>query len=212
MVPRGWSSARCAPCCRRRCSSSPPSCHLAAARSFPPAAHAACRSLPPPVPRLRCRSYLTLGDFVSARFCMEELILLQPTSYVHHLKYAEVLFAPAGLDNLRLARAYLRRACSQAKGNHRAVGPLVSNAGHRRGRRTEATAWEESISGEEAAGAEDGRRTRRASEQLHGMAQESLRLLVLGHDAVLRRCVRSGGERLGWGGPEEHAAPRGSGA
>ncbi len=49
---------------------------------------------------------LSLGQYSQAAFCYEELVLANPLSHVHFLRYAEILYTMGGLENFKLARKY----------------------------------------------------------------------------------------------------------
>jgi tetratricopeptide (TPR) repeat protein len=50
--------------------------------------------------------YLSLSKLELAKFCLEELLLLNPDNYLYHLKYAEVVYTLGGKANVTLARQY----------------------------------------------------------------------------------------------------------
>tara|TARA_B110001452_G_scaffold243567_1_gene227081 strand:- start:334 stop:1329 length:996 start_codon:yes stop_codon:yes gene_type:complete len=59
--------------------------------------------------------YLNAVLFRRSMFCMEELLLVNPMSYMYHLRYAELLYTVAcgskgGLEQFRLARKYFAHA------------------------------------------------------------------------------------------------------
>ena len=47
--------------------------------------------------------YLSLSEYKSALFCIEEMILSNPTNYIFHLKYADILYT---IGDFRNARKY----------------------------------------------------------------------------------------------------------
>lgn len=62
--------------------------------------------------------YVSLQMYKQAAFCYEELILAQPTSPLHHLAYADVLYTLGGLDNLQNAKKYYASAVNLTGGKN----------------------------------------------------------------------------------------------
>jgi len=54
-----------------------------------------------------CELYQAAGKYSLAKFCLEELLLLNPENYAHHLHYAEILYT---LKQFTEARAYFAQA------------------------------------------------------------------------------------------------------
>ena len=76
------------------------------------------------------RVYLSLLRFEDAEFCAEELILLQPHDYMHHLRYAELLYTMHAPERkhakLELARQHFARSLElRLDGNTRALYGLA---------------------------------------------------------------------------------------
>ncbi|KAF0974347.1 hypothetical protein FDP41_006379 [Naegleria fowleri] len=63
--------------------------------------------------------YLTLGDYKSALFCIEEMILSSPENYIFHLKYADILYT---IGDFRNARKYYSQSLNiNSENNTRAL-------------------------------------------------------------------------------------------
>lgn len=66
--------------------------------------------------------YLHLSQYELAKFCMEELLLLQPDNYLNHLQYAELMYTVMSKDSLKYARQYYAQSLElKPKGNLRAL-------------------------------------------------------------------------------------------
>lgn len=79
-----------------------------------------------------CALYLGMQMYKRAAFCVEELILINPMSYLYHLRYGEILYTVGaadkggGTEQLRTARKYFAQALDlKPTGNLRAVYGLL---------------------------------------------------------------------------------------
>ncbi|KAL3926856.1 MAG: hypothetical protein SGPRY_003103 [Prymnesium sp.] len=80
--------------------------------------------------------YLNAQQFKRAAFCMEELIMINPMSYLYHLRYAEIMYTigssdkGGGTEQLRIARKYYAHSLDLKPSNNlRAVyGLLLTSA------------------------------------------------------------------------------------
>lgn len=80
-----------------------------------------------------CAIYLNFQHFKRAAFCMEELILINPMSYLFHLRYADIMYSigcadkgGGGSEQLRTARKYYAHALDlKPTDNLRAVYGLL---------------------------------------------------------------------------------------
>jgi len=93
-----------------------------------------------------CDLYLSQAQYQRAKFCMEELLLLNPMAYIHHLRYAEILLTLGGVDKggnadlVRTARKYFAHSLDlKPRGNLRALyGLLLCCAAAPKGQKTAA--------------------------------------------------------------------------
>jgi len=70
-----------------------------------------------------CELYKTQGSYSLAKFCLEELLLVNPENYIHHLHYAEVLYT---MKRFVEARAYFAQSLElKPKNNLRALYGLI---------------------------------------------------------------------------------------
>ena len=53
-----------------------------------------------------------LGSFNNAKFCLEELLVMNPNSYQNHCRYAEVRAAGRGRGSGLVVSRLLTQACS----------------------------------------------------------------------------------------------------
>jgi ER membrane protein complex subunit 2 len=80
-----------------------------------------------------CAIYLNFQQFKRAAFCMEELVLINPMSYLFHLRYADIMYTigsadkgGGGQEQLRTARKYYAHALDlKPQDNLRAVYGLL---------------------------------------------------------------------------------------
>ena len=71
------------------------------------AAGAACRApCPRPRPPPPRPTHTPMQMYAQAAYCLEEVLLHQPTSLAHHLLLADTLYTLGGAQNWRTARAY----------------------------------------------------------------------------------------------------------
>ncbi|KNC47324.1 tetratricopeptide repeat protein 35 [Thecamonas trahens ATCC 50062] len=69
------------------------------------------------------------GNYGRAAFCYEELILLEPYNYIHHLLYAEVMYTVGTPEKLDIALAYFAQAVELSPhGSPRALTGLLMAA------------------------------------------------------------------------------------
>eukprot|EP00808_Paulinella_micropora_P002805 g75771.t1 len=70
--------------------------------------------------------YIACCKFELAKFCAEELVLLQPELWVHHCLYAEILYQLGGKENLEQAMDYFAQSLElRPKANLRALYGLA---------------------------------------------------------------------------------------
>lgn len=70
---------------------------------------------------------LQLNNLKGAAFAYEELLLCEPTNFLYHTTYAELLYSLGGCDNLRLARRYFAQSLELNRANNaRATYGLVA--------------------------------------------------------------------------------------
>ncbi|CAH8540900.1 unnamed protein product [Schistosoma turkestanicum] len=69
--------------------------------------------------------YLSECDYKHAAFCMEELILSNPSNHLYYQRYAEIKYTEGGNENLELARAYYSQACLLCPNNLRSLYGLL---------------------------------------------------------------------------------------
>ncbi len=79
---------------------------------------------------LLCEIYISQQLYRRAQFCMEELLLLNPMSYLYHLRYAELLYTVASSDRgsheqFLTARKYFAHALELKPGCARALYGLM---------------------------------------------------------------------------------------
>ena len=73
-----------------------------------------------------CEMCLEVGDFNSAAFCLEEIVLSQPLDTNLHCKLGEVYATLGGIDNMKLARKHLAQALDIEPENKRALYSLIA--------------------------------------------------------------------------------------
>ncbi len=56
-----------------------------------------------------CDLYLSAQQYRRAAFCMEELILINPMSFLFHVRYAEILLTLGGVEKGPLLGSSVRR-------------------------------------------------------------------------------------------------------
>ncbi|CAH8587654.1 unnamed protein product [Schistosoma intercalatum] len=69
--------------------------------------------------------YLSECDYKHAAFCMEEMILSNPSNHLYYQRYAEIKYTEGGTENLELARAYYSQACLLCPNNLRSLYGLL---------------------------------------------------------------------------------------
>jgi len=69
--------------------------------------------------------YLNGMRYKHAAYCLEELIILQPYNYAHHLRFAELLYTLGGLDRVEVARKHFQQAEELKPGCARALYGLL---------------------------------------------------------------------------------------
>lgn len=69
--------------------------------------------------------YIQTQKLDLAKFCVEELILIQPENYLYHLQYAELNYSLGGNQNYTLAKQYYAQALELKPGNPRAMCGLL---------------------------------------------------------------------------------------
>ena len=65
--------------------------------------------------------YISQQDHKKAKFCMEELILVNPHNHLFHQRYAEILYTIGGNENMEKARKYFAQALKLDNNNMRAL-------------------------------------------------------------------------------------------
>jgi len=65
--------------------------------------------------------YISQQDHKKAKFCMEELILMNPHNHLFHQRYAEILYTIGGNENMEKARKYFAQALKLDNNNMRAL-------------------------------------------------------------------------------------------
>ncbi|XP_078369954.1 ER membrane protein complex subunit 2-like [Oculina patagonica] len=65
--------------------------------------------------------YISQQDHKKAKFCMEELILMNPHNHLFHQRYAEILYTLGGNENVEKARKYFAQALKLDNNNMRAL-------------------------------------------------------------------------------------------
>lgn len=65
--------------------------------------------------------YISQQDHKKAKFCMEELILMNPHNHLFHQRYAETLYTLGGNENMEKARKYFAQALKLDNNNMRAL-------------------------------------------------------------------------------------------
>lgn len=65
--------------------------------------------------------YISQQDHKKAKFCMEELILMNPHNHLFHQRYAEILYTLGGNENMEKARKYFAQALKLDNNNMRAL-------------------------------------------------------------------------------------------
>lgn len=69
--------------------------------------------------------YLSECDYKHAAFCMEEMILSNPSNHLYYQRYAEIKYTEGGTENLELARTYYTQACLLCPNNLRSLYGLL---------------------------------------------------------------------------------------
>ncbi|CAH8613456.1 unnamed protein product [Heterobilharzia americana] len=69
--------------------------------------------------------YLSECDYKHAAFCMEEMILSNPSNHLYCQRYAEIKYTEGGTENLELARTYYTQACLLCPNNLRSLYGLL---------------------------------------------------------------------------------------
>ena len=65
--------------------------------------------------------YISQQDHKKAKFCMEELILMNPHNHLFHQRYAEILYTLGGNENMEKARKYFAQALKLDNNSMRAL-------------------------------------------------------------------------------------------
>lgn len=65
--------------------------------------------------------YISQQDHKKAKFCMEELILVNSHNHLFHQRYAEILYTLGGNENVEKARKYFAQALKLDNNNMRAL-------------------------------------------------------------------------------------------
>jgi len=74
--------------------------------------------------------YISQQDHKKAKFCMEELILMNPHNHLFHQRYAEILYTIGGNENMEKARKYFAQALKLDNNNMRALFGFFLAAAH----------------------------------------------------------------------------------
>lgn len=74
--------------------------------------------------------YISQQDHKKARFCMEELILMNPHNHLFHQRYAEILYTLGGNENTEKARKYFAQALKLDNNNMRALFGFFLSSAH----------------------------------------------------------------------------------
>ena len=74
--------------------------------------------------------YISQQEHKKAKFCMEELILVNPHNHLFHQRYAEILYTIGGNENMEKARKYFAQALKLDNNNMRALFGFFMAAAH----------------------------------------------------------------------------------
>lgn len=74
--------------------------------------------------------YISQQEHKKAKFCMEELILVNPHNHLFHQRYAEILYTLGGNENMEKARKYFAQALKLDNNNMRALFGFFMAAAH----------------------------------------------------------------------------------
>lgn len=74
--------------------------------------------------------YISQQDHKKARFCMEELILMNPHNHLFHQRYAEILYTLGGNESREKARKYFAQALKLDNNNMRALFGFFLSSAH----------------------------------------------------------------------------------
>ena len=67
------------------------------------------------------RAFIPIALFELCRCSLEELILLAPYNYAHHVRYADVQYTIGGMDHIEIARKHYQQAEELKPGYARAL-------------------------------------------------------------------------------------------
>lgn len=74
--------------------------------------------------------YISQQDYKKAKFCMEELILINPHNHLFHQRHAEILYTLGGNENVEKARKYFAQALKLDNDNMRALFGFFMASAH----------------------------------------------------------------------------------
>lgn len=74
--------------------------------------------------------YISQQDYKKAKFCMEELILINPHNHLFHQRHAEILYTLGGNENVEKARKYFAQALKLDNNNMRALFGFFMASAH----------------------------------------------------------------------------------
>ena len=74
--------------------------------------------------------YISQQDHKKAKFCMEELILINAHNHLFHQRYAEILYTLGGNENMEKARKYFAQALKLDNNNMRALFGFFLSSAH----------------------------------------------------------------------------------
>lgn len=74
--------------------------------------------------------YISQQDHKKAKFCMEELILVNPHNHLFHQRYAEILYTLGGNENMEKSRKYFAQALKLDNNNMRALFGFFMSSAH----------------------------------------------------------------------------------
>jgi len=74
--------------------------------------------------------YISQQEHKKAKFCMEELILVNPHNHLFHQRYAEILYTLGGNENMEKSRKYFAQALKLDNNNMRALFGFFMSSAH----------------------------------------------------------------------------------
>ncbi|PFX26922.1 ER membrane protein complex subunit 2 [Stylophora pistillata] len=74
--------------------------------------------------------YISQQDYKKAKFCMEELILINPHNHLFHQRHAEILYTLGGNENVEKARKFFAQALKLDNNNMRALFGFFMASAH----------------------------------------------------------------------------------